>query len=42
MGMGQKLSHQELDRRFWSMFLFTRVPFWVPSFHTQPYDKATT
>ena len=24
------------DRRFWSMFLFTWVPFWVPIFDPQP------
>ena len=24
------------DRRFWSMFLFTRVPCWVPIFDPQP------
>ena len=25
------------DRRFWSMYLFTRVPFWVPIFDPQPF-----
>ena len=29
LGMGQNFHHQELDRRFESMFLFTRIPFWV-------------
>ena len=31
-GHGSRLNHQELDRRFWSMFPLTRVPFWVSMF----------
>ena len=31
---------QEGLRRFWSMFPFTRVPFWVPIFDPQPYVYA--
>ena len=35
--MGEsKLNHQELDRRFWSMVPFTRIPCWVPIFDPQP------
>ena len=35
-GHGSKLSHQELDRRFWSMFPFSRASFWVPVCDPQP------
>ena len=35
-GSGSKLKHQGMDRRFQSMFPFTRVPFWVPIFDPQP------
>ena len=35
--VGSKLNHQDnMDRRFLSFFLFTRVPFWVPIFDPQP------
>ena len=29
-------NHQELDRRFQSSLLLTRVPFWIPIFDPQP------
>ena len=32
------LNHQESDCRFWSMFPFTRIPFWVHIFDPQPFD----
>ena len=28
------------DRKYWSMFPLTRVPFWVPIFHPQPHGFA--
>ena len=31
-GYGSKLHHQELDRRFWSMFSLTRVSIWGTDF----------
>ena len=37
-GHGSELSHLDMDRRFYSMFPFTRVPFWVPIF--DPERKA--
>ena len=40
MGTGQK-TNQELDRRFWPMFPFTRVSFRVPVFDPQPHGNCT-
>ena len=37
MGVGQ--IKPPGDRRFWSMFPFTGVPFWVPIFDQQPHDS---
>ena len=41
MGVGRKITHQELGRRFESLVPFIRVPFWVRSFDPQP-DRSGT
>ena len=37
-GCGSKLIRQELDRRFLSIFPFTRVPVWVHNLDPQPHQ----
>ena len=37
-GDGPKFNHSK-NRRFESMFPFTRVPFWVPIFDPQPFQR---
>ena len=42
-GYGSKFKHQELDRRCWSMFPFTRIPFWgYPIFDNHSHLTAPT
>ena len=38
-GSGSTLN-QEMDRWFWSMFRFVRVPFRIPSLDPQPFHAS--
>ena len=40
-GYGSKLDHQDMDRRVWSMFPFTRIPSWGYPIFDHHSDAAT-